>query len=323
MSQDLPFFSFSKQVQTRGEVWRLGDCFSDILHNCFAIVTAKFFMIFLFRENDFLVRVTFPSYHKSHPTMNFASWPLSPLSRYLLHPWLLRLSSLFSSSFRASLLIRCKLHVDVGGRGNFTVLNTSCLWLQTSFSSCFLSFHSFYNASQYDEHPLPIITAFPKQRPSTCLYFQSIQLEVVILKYPHTRKVLFTWHSFILLVSLLCIFLAHTDFHPFPLLFFYMRIFDLGAHFLLAFQEKSSLVCKTSVLANSSSGIGRGNYICSHGNHLLLYQLKISSSISNILWRVEIGKITCKVIPRGITPENSEIPGETMSLVPAPNVSLP
>lgn len=79
-------------------------------------------------------------------------------------------------------------------------------------------------------------------------------------------------------------------------------------------------------MASSSSGIGRGKYICSHGNPLLLCQLKIYSSIPNILWSDETGKITCKVkevLPRGITSENSDIPGETMSLVPAPNVSLP
>ena len=59
---------------------------------------------------------------------------------------------------------------------------------------------------------------------------------------------------------------------------------------------------------------------------LLLYQLKIYSPTPNILWSDEIGKITFKVkevLPRGLTSENSDIPGETMSLVPAPNVSLP
>jgi len=44
------------------------------------------------------------------------------------------------------------------------------------------------------------------------------------------------------------------------------------------------------------------------------------------LWSDKIGKITGKVkeiLPRGITSENSDIPGETVSLVPGPNVSLP
>lgn len=146
-----------------------------------------------------------------------------------------------------------------------------------SSSRRFLTVLCLYNkhfSLNNNRNPPPMVTAqgSPKHRPNTCIFCVHIQLWVWLSPtIPiHTQKK----SPFYLLQ------LYETSFTPLhfaglcrlsPVHFAFPLVegLDVGAHFLLTFQDESSCTCKTSAMF-LFSGIGRGEYIFSHGNHLLL-----------------------------------------------------